>query len=89
MFSSNFSPAENTKYKCNIYVSFNLYSIIFFITDIILLKALHLTRAVATLLHFSPEEERLLQETLEWKMSWFGTRPNLGFGQTAKAIPPS
>lgn len=52
-------------------------------------KALHLTRAVATLLHFSPEEERLLQETLEWKMSWFGTRPNLGFGQTAKAIPPS
>ncbi|XP_029163403.1 golgin subfamily A member 1-like isoform X1 [Nylanderia fulva] len=52
-------------------------------------EALHLTRAVATLLHFSPEEERLLQETLEWKMSWFGTRPNLGFGQTAKAIPPS
>ncbi|KAL6259950.1 hypothetical protein P5V15_009859 [Pogonomyrmex californicus] len=52
-------------------------------------EALHLTRAVATLLHFTPEEERLLQETLEWKMSWFGTRPNLGFGQTAKAIPPS
>ncbi|XP_033227652.1 golgin subfamily A member 1 [Belonocnema kinseyi] len=52
-------------------------------------EALHLTRAVATLLHFSPEEERLLQETLEWKMSWFGTRPNLGIGQTAKAIPPS
>ncbi|KAK0096205.1 hypothetical protein PV326_006125 [Microctonus aethiopoides] len=52
-------------------------------------EALHLTRAVATLLHFSPEEEKLLQETLEWKMSWFGTRPNLGFGQTAKAIPPS
>ncbi|XP_066596386.1 golgin subfamily A member 1-like [Prorops nasuta] len=52
-------------------------------------EALHLTRAVATLLHFSPEEEKLLQETLEWKMSWFGTRPDLGFGQTAKAIPPS
>ncbi|XP_043275859.1 golgin subfamily A member 1 isoform X3 [Venturia canescens] len=52
-------------------------------------EALHLTRAVATLLHFSPEEERLLQETLEWKMSWFGSRPNLGNGQTAKAIPPS
>ncbi|XP_014204977.1 golgin subfamily A member 1 [Copidosoma floridanum] len=52
-------------------------------------EALHLTRAVATLLHFSPEEEKLLQETLEWKMSWFGTRPNLGMGQTAKAIPPS
>ncbi|XP_012262598.2 golgin subfamily A member 1 isoform X1 [Athalia rosae] len=52
-------------------------------------EALHLTRAVATLLHFSPEEEKLLQETLEWKMSWFGNRPNLGIGQTAKAIPPS
>ncbi|XP_023722258.1 golgin subfamily A member 1 isoform X2 [Cryptotermes secundus] len=52
-------------------------------------EAQHLTRAVATLLRFSPEEERLLRETLEWKMSWFGTRPSLGFGQTAKTIPPS
>ncbi|KAF4527631.1 hypothetical protein B566_EDAN016362 [Ephemera danica] len=51
--------------------------------------AKHLTRAVATLLHFTPEEERLLRETLEWKMSWFGTKPNLGNGQTAKTIPPS
>lgn len=66
------------------------FTIIFRYTfSLLLFKALHLTRAVATLLHFSPEEERLLQETLEWKMSWFGTRPNLGFGQTAKAIPPS
>ncbi|XP_067001450.1 golgin subfamily A member 1 [Anabrus simplex] len=52
-------------------------------------EAQHLTRAVATLLRFSPEEERLLRETLDWKMSWFGTRPNLGMGQTAKTIPPS
>ncbi|KAL0273778.1 UNVERIFIED_CONTAM: hypothetical protein PYX00_006375 [Menopon gallinae] len=52
-------------------------------------EAKHLTRAVATLLRFSEEEERLLNETLEWKMSWFGTRPNLGNGQTAKTIPPS
>jgi len=52
-------------------------------------EAQHLTRAVATLLRFSPEEERLLRETLEWKMSWFGTRPSLGFGQTAKTIPRS
>ncbi|KAK6618916.1 hypothetical protein RUM44_003297 [Polyplax serrata] len=51
-------------------------------------EAQHLTRAVATLLRFSAEEERLLKETLEWKMSWFGTRPNLGNGQTAKTIPP-
>ncbi|XP_049811599.1 golgin subfamily A member 1 isoform X2 [Schistocerca nitens] len=52
-------------------------------------EAQHLTRAVATLLHFTPEEERLLRETLEWKMSWFGTRPSLGYGQMSKTIPPS
>lgn len=52
-------------------------------------EAQHLIRAVATLLKFSPEEEKLLQDTLDWKMSWFGTRPNLGIGQTARAIPPS
>lgn len=52
-------------------------------------EAQHLTRAVATLLKLSADEEKLLHDTLEWKMSWFGTRPNLGIGQTAKAIPPS
>lgn len=52
-------------------------------------EAVSLTKAVATLLHMSPEEEKLLRETLEYKMSWFGNRPNLGRGQTAKAIPPS
>ncbi|MCL4128289.1 UNVERIFIED_CONTAM: hypothetical protein GTU68_016821, partial [Idotea baltica] len=52
-------------------------------------EAVQLTRAVSTLLHMSPEEEILLRETLEWKMSWFGSRPNIGKGQMAKAIPPS
>ncbi|XP_045107594.1 golgin subfamily A member 1-like isoform X2 [Portunus trituberculatus] len=52
-------------------------------------EAVHLTRAVATLLHMNPEEERLLRETLEWKMSWFGSKPNLGKGQGALTIPPS
>lgn len=52
-------------------------------------EAVHLTRAVATLLHMSSEEERLLRETLEWKMSWFGSKPNLGKGQGALSIPPS
>lgn len=51
-------------------------------------EAKQLTRAVATVLKFSPEEERLLCETLEWKMSWFGSRPKIGNG-LAKAIPPS
>ncbi|XP_017773071.1 PREDICTED: golgin subfamily A member 1 isoform X2 [Nicrophorus vespilloides] len=40
-------------------------------------EAQHLTRAVATLLKFSPEEEKLLNDTLEWKMSWFGSRPKI------------
>nr|XP_045615677.1 golgin subfamily A member 1-like isoform X2 [Procambarus clarkii] len=40
-------------------------------------EAVHLTRAVATLLQMTTEEEKLLRETLEWKMSWFGSRPNL------------
>lgn len=52
-------------------------------------EALRLIKAVATLLDFTPEEEKLVHDTLEWKMSWFGTRPNLGIGQMAKAIPPS
>ncbi|XP_025831687.1 golgin subfamily A member 1-like [Agrilus planipennis] len=53
-------------------------------------EAIHLIRAIATLLKFSPEEEKLIQDTLEWKMSWFGkSRPSIGNGQLAKAIPPS
>lgn len=51
-------------------------------------EAQHLTRAVSTLLKFSPEEEKLLNDTLEWKMSWFGAKPKVGIGQTAKTIPP-
>ncbi|CAL4097368.1 unnamed protein product, partial [Meganyctiphanes norvegica] len=52
-------------------------------------EAVRLTKAVATLLHMTPEEERLLRDTLDWKMSWFGSKPNLGEGQMAKTIPPS
>lgn len=39
--------------------------------------AQHLIRAVATLLKLSPEEECLLKDTLDWKMSWFGSKPRL------------
>ncbi|CAF3167179.1 unnamed protein product [Rotaria sp. Silwood2] len=35
-------------------------------------EAIHLIRAVSTLLSFSTDEERLLRETLDNKMSWFG-----------------
>lgn len=52
-------------------------------------EAQHLTRAVATLLKFSPDEEKLLNDTLQWKMSWFAAKPKIGIRQTAKAIPPS
>uniref|UniRef100_A0A182IZS2 GRIP domain-containing protein n=1 Tax=Anopheles atroparvus TaxID=41427 RepID=A0A182IZS2_ANOAO len=38
-------------------------------------EARHLIKAVSTLLHLSYEEEKLLQDTLTWKMSWFGSRP--------------
>jgi golgin subfamily A protein 1 len=40
-------------------------------------KAIHLIKALSVLLNFSNDEEKILKETLEWKMSWFGTRPKL------------
>ncbi|KAM9324207.1 golgin subfamily A member 1 [Gastrophryne carolinensis] len=39
-------------------------------------EALHLIKAVSVLLNFSVEEENLLKETLEYKMSWFGSKPS-------------
>lgn len=52
-------------------------------------QAQHLTRAVSTLLKLTQDEEKLLKETLEWKMSWFRSRPDLGTGQGAMYIPPT
>lgn len=52
-------------------------------------EAQHLTKAVSTLLKLSPDEEKLLQDTLEWKMSWFGSRPKVGNGQNSKSLPRS
>lgn len=40
-------------------------------------EALHLIKALSVLLNFSNDEEKILKETLEWKMSWFGTRPKI------------
>ena len=50
-------------------------------------EAQHLTRAISALLKFTSDEERLLQEHLEWKMSWFGAKPKLGSGQFSLSIP--
>ncbi|XP_075168703.1 golgin 97 [Haematobia irritans] len=52
-------------------------------------EARHLIRAVATLLKLSKEEEKLLHDTLNWKMSWFAAKPDHGKGQRAFSIPPS
>lgn len=53
-------------------------------------EALQLIRAVSVLLKFNSDEQQMIRETLEYKMSWFGSRPpSLGRGQTAKIIPPS
>lgn len=40
-------------------------------------EAIHLVKAVSVLLNFTNEEEKILKETLEWKMSWFGSRPRV------------
>ncbi|CAH1787137.1 unnamed protein product [Owenia fusiformis] len=52
-------------------------------------EAVHLIRAISILLKLNQNEQRLMKDTLEYKMSWFGSKPNLGKGQTAKVIPPS
>ena len=54
----------------------------------IFLQAKHLTRAIAALLKLTGDEERLLQQHLEWKTSWFGTKPKLGSGQFSRSIEP-
>uniref|UniRef100_A0A8C9PZZ7 Golgin subfamily A member 1 n=1 Tax=Spermophilus dauricus TaxID=99837 RepID=A0A8C9PZZ7_SPEDA len=38
-------------------------------------EAFHLIKAVSVLLNFTQEEENMLKETLEYKMSWFGSKP--------------
>jgi len=38
-------------------------------------KSIHLVKALSVLLNFTGEEEKILKETLEWKMSWFGSKP--------------
>ncbi|XP_068590377.1 golgin subfamily A member 1 isoform X2 [Cebidichthys violaceus] len=39
-------------------------------------EAFQLIRAVSVLLNFTREEEDMLKETLEYKMSWFGSKPS-------------
>jgi len=41
----------------------------------------HLVRAVSTLLKLTKAEEKFLLEMLEWRNSWFRSRPNLPKGE--------
>ncbi len=34
-------------------------------------EAIHLVKAISVLLNFSKDEEKLIKETIQWKMSWF------------------
>ncbi|XP_062716637.1 golgin subfamily A member 1 [Aedes albopictus] len=52
-------------------------------------EARQLVKAVATLLQLSYEEEKLLQNTLTWKMSWFGSRRGQHSQISLSTIPPS
>jgi golgin subfamily A member 1 len=40
------------------------------------IEAKHLIRAISTLLYLSETEEKLLYDTLEYRRSWFGTKPD-------------
>jgi len=34
-------------------------------------EAIHLVKAISVLLNFTKDEEKLIKQTIEWKMSWF------------------
>ncbi|CAH1108960.1 unnamed protein product [Psylliodes chrysocephalus] len=38
-------------------------------------EAQHLIKAISTLLKFTSDEEKLIQDTIEWRKSWFGSKP--------------
>ncbi|CAM1314381.1 GOLGA1 (predicted) [Pycnogonum litorale] len=40
-------------------------------------EALQLIKAISVLLKFSAEEEKIIKQTLDWKMSWFGHKPEM------------
>ena len=37
-------------------------------------ESLHLVKAISTLLRLNPEEEKVVYDTLNYKMSWFTAR---------------
>ena len=52
-------------------------------------KAPHLAHTITVLLQFLANEEKLVQEHPECKISWFSSKPKLGSGQFSLCIPDS
>ncbi|KAG5883231.1 hypothetical protein JTB14_011423 [Gonioctena quinquepunctata] len=52
-------------------------------------EAQHLIKAISTLLKFTSDEEKLIHETLEWKKSWFGSKPKYSVPSKSKNYPNS
>ncbi|XP_066139254.1 golgin subfamily A member 1 isoform X2 [Euwallacea fornicatus] len=50
-------------------------------------EAQHLIKAISTLLKFTTEEEKLIHDTLEWKKSWFGSKPKVSKTQQSINFP--
>nr|CAH7722862.1 unnamed protein product [Callosobruchus chinensis] len=50
-------------------------------------EAQHLIKAISTLLKFTKEEEKLIQDTLEWRKSWFGSKPKYPGNTKSKNVP--
>ena len=38
---------------------------------------MHLIKALKVLLHLTNDEEKVLRESIEWRGSWFGTKPKI------------
>lgn len=47
-------------------------------------EAQHLIKAISTLLKFTADEEKLIQDTLDWKRSWFGSKPKYPGSQKSR-----
>ncbi|CAH1272371.1 GOLGA1 [Branchiostoma lanceolatum] len=59
-------------------------------------EAYQLVRAVSMLLKFTPEEERMVKDMIQYKMSWFGTKPTavirpsvISASPNSRGLPPN
>uniref|UniRef100_A0A1Q3FL12 Putative omega-crystallin n=1 Tax=Culex tarsalis TaxID=7177 RepID=A0A1Q3FL12_CULTA len=85
---SSSNPASGTIVMDEVNFRYLKHVIIKFLTSREV-EAKHLIKAVSALLKLSFEEEKLLQDTLTWKMSWFGSRPGQHTQNALSTIPPN